>query len=64
MITFTNAGTNTAFLNQTVKILPGGSIRFVGYPDEIDETVYNVSFASPGTGELYVFRKIYNSVYL
>lgn len=58
-ITFVNNGSATAVING-LNILSGQSFSISGNTNEIDKTVYNLSFTGGGTQEVIVIRKIYN----
>jgi hypothetical protein len=58
-IAFINLGTTTVTLNNVFPIVAGASIAFNGNENEIDTTMYQVSFTG-GAGQLYIFRKLFN----
>lgn len=59
-ITFYNTGTNDATINNGLVLSPGQSIVFSANNDELDTTIYNISFQNNGKlNSLIVFRKIY-----
>ena len=58
-ITFYNEGTSPVLLNSAITIQQGSSIVFSANAGEIDRTLYNISFVTPGTQKLIVFRKTY-----
>jgi hypothetical protein len=59
-ITFYNTGTNDATINNGLTLSPGQSIVFSANNDELDTTLYTISFQNNGKlNSLVVFRKIY-----
>lgn len=58
-ITFVNNGSATAVING-LNILSGQSFSIPGNTNEMDKTIYNLSFTGGGTQEVIVIRKIYS----
>jgi len=59
-ITFFNNGTNDATINNGLVLSPGQSIVFSANNNELDTTIYSISFQNNGKlNALVVFRKIY-----
>jgi hypothetical protein len=58
-ITFFNQGTTVVRLNNAIPIPPGGSISFAGNYNEIDRTIYNITFVGAGNNLCWVLRKVY-----
>lgn len=60
-IAFRNTGTNNLFINNTLMLVPGDNFIVNGNEQEIDETVYNVTFDPVGTGTnvCVIARKFY-----
>jgi hypothetical protein len=58
-ITFINTGAVTVQVNQFT-LVAGASLSIGGNENEIDATVYNVSFSGATNGNLTVIRKIFN----
>lgn len=58
-ITFYNVGTSNVKINNALPIFPGGSITLSANAGELDRTVYNFAFTSPGVNILVVIRKVY-----
>ena len=59
-ITFYNNGTNDATINNVLVLSSGQSIVFSANNDELDTTIYSISFQNNGKlNALVVFRKIY-----
>lgn len=56
-ITFVNTGSTDCFINKFL-LAAGASLSINGNENEIDVTVYNISFTG-GTGILSVIRKFY-----
>lgn len=57
-ITFINTGTIDVQIN-TFILVPNSSLSIGGNADEIDTTIYNVSFQGATNGNLIVIKKIF-----
>lgn len=57
-ITFVNTGTINVQIN-TFILVPNSSLSIGGNENEIDTTIYNVSFQGATNGNLIVIKKIF-----
>ena len=57
-ITFINTGSINVQINQFI-LVPNASLSIGGNADEIDTTIYNVSFQGATNGNLIVIKKIF-----
>jgi len=57
-ITFINNGTINVQINQFT-LVPNASLSIGGNENEIDSTIYNVSFQGATNGNLIVIKKIF-----
>jgi hypothetical protein len=58
-ITFFNQGTASVVINGTVTLATGISLAVEGNTNEIDVSVYRITFTGGGTQQLVVVRKYY-----
>ena len=58
-ITFINTGAISVQINQFI-LVAGASLSIGGNANEIDTTVYNISFSGATNGNLIVIRKIFS----
>jgi hypothetical protein len=58
-ITFINNGTINVQINQFT-LVPNASLSIGGNENEIDTTIYNVSFQGATNGNLIVIKKIFS----
>lgn len=58
-ITFINSGAIAVQINQFT-LVAGASLSIGGNANEIDTTVYNISFSGATNGNVVVIRKIFN----
>ena len=56
-ILFVNAGTSNVFLNDIFPLDPGESLTIAGNQNEVDTTVYKISFRGAGTNILKCWVK-------
>lgn len=61
-IIFTNQGTVNAFLNDVFTLQPGDTLSLNCDQNEVDETVYKMSFATGGINKLAVAYKINSGI--
>lgn len=61
-IAFINFGATTVVINNGLPLAPGASVSFNGNQNELDTTIYTLTFPPTGNNNCVVIRKYYTSL--